>query len=72
MKRLFGFRSIKEEIENADYSWQLGKSKYTYLNIDYAQMGVGGDNSWGLICHPEYRLTGKEYNYTYQVDAIGF
>jgi beta-galactosidase len=61
-----------EQIENTDYSWQLGKPKHTYLNIDYAQMGVGGDNSWGLICHPEYRLTSKEYRYEYQVHAIGF
>ncbi|MEL7120815.1 MAG: glycoside hydrolase family 2 TIM barrel-domain containing protein, partial [Bacteroidota bacterium] len=54
----------KQQMESTPYSWQLGKSKNTYLNIDYAQMGVGGDNSWGLICLPEYRLNAK--NYTYQ------
>lgn len=24
------------------------------LNIDYGQMGVGGDTSWGARTHPEY------------------
>ena len=33
----------------------------TSVNIDYKQMGVGGDNSWGYWTHDEYRLTGKEY-----------
>ena len=26
------------------------------LNIDLGQMGVGGDDSWGAIIHPQYRL----------------
>jgi beta-galactosidase len=59
-------------MENADYSWQLGKPTLTVLNIDLAQMGVGGDNSWGLICHPEYRLQKREYKYSYLINPIGF
>jgi beta-galactosidase len=62
----------KEEIESAAYSWQLGKPDKTFLNIDYAQMGVGGDNSWGLICHEEYRLLAKNYHYKYLVTPFGF
>jgi len=62
----------KDEIENAAYSWQLGAHQKTYVNIDYAQMGIGGDNSWGLICHPEYRLEAKNYHYQYHVNPIGF
>jgi beta-galactosidase len=34
------------------------------INIDHRQMGVGGDNSWGLPVHPEYTLpAGKSYEY---------
>lgn len=62
----------KAAIEDADYSWQLGRSQHTYLNIDHTQLGVGGDNSWGLICHPEYRLTAKQYQYQYTIIPIGF
>ena len=35
------------------------------LNIDYKQMGVGGDNSWGAHTHPEYKLSDKKYNYSF-------
>lgn len=36
-----------------------------YVSIDYKQRGVGGDNSWGALPHPQYRLTDKKYSYTY-------
>ncbi|UMB52577.1 DUF4981 domain-containing protein [Lutibacter sp. A64] len=35
------------------------------LNIDYKQMGVGGDNSWGAHTHPEYKLLDKKYTYSF-------
>jgi len=34
-------------------------------NIDYKQMGVGGDNSWRLPVHDEYTLPAKEYEYSF-------
>ena len=37
----------------------------TSVNIDYKQMGVGGDNSWGARTHPEYRLSDRTYSYSY-------
>ena len=33
------------------------------LNLDYKQMGVGGDTSWGGRTHPEYTLPAKGYRY---------
>jgi hypothetical protein len=33
-------------------------------------MGVGGDNSWGALTHPEYRLPAQHYNYGYTVSPI--
>ena len=38
-------------------------------NIDYMQMGVGGDTSWGRLVHPEYTIPankGYEYSFTIQ------
>jgi len=37
------------------------------LNLDYKQMGVGGDNSWGARPHPEYRLEEKYYSYRFRI-----
>ena len=39
------------------------------LNIDYKQMGVGGDNSWGAHTHPEYKLSDKKYNYSFIISS---
>ena len=73
-----GFLSVnalpftKQQMEAVDYSWQLPQSKATYLNIDHVQLGIGGDNSWGYICLPQYRLDKKEYTYSYEVRPVGF
>jgi beta-galactosidase len=42
----------------------------TSVNIDFKQMGVGGDNSWGALTHEEYRLTKKVYSYSFRMSAI--
>lgn len=37
-------------------------------NIDYLQMGVGGDTSWGRLVHPEYTIpTDKAYSYNFTI-----
>jgi beta-galactosidase len=41
-----------------------------YLQIDYKQRGVGGDDSWGALPHPEYRLTEKKYSYSYIIRLL--
>ena len=42
----------------------------TSVNIDLKQMGVGGDDSWGAWTHPEYRLTEKEYTYSFIIKPV--
>jgi len=42
----------------------------TSVNIDYKQMGVGGDNSWGAKTHLQYRLTEKAYSYTFRIIPV--
>jgi beta-galactosidase len=37
----------------------------TSVNIDFGQMGVGGDDSWGALTHEQYRLTEREYRYSF-------
>lgn len=34
-------------------------------NIDYQQMGVGGDNSWGAPVHDAYTIQPKRYEYSF-------
>ena len=44
----------------------MEKQDFIDLNIDYNQMGVGGDDSWGAKPHNEYRLMAKEYSYSFR------
>jgi len=41
-----------------------------YLHVDLAQRGVGGDNSWGALPHPQYMLTAPKYTYTYTLSLL--
>lgn len=44
--------------------------EYITVNIDYKQMGVGGDNSWGAETHDKYRLKENKYSYSFYVQSI--
>ena len=39
----------------------------TWLNIDFRQSGVGGDNSWQPRTHKEYLLNNREYYYSFSI-----
>ncbi|MBT5420783.1 MAG: hypothetical protein HOK80_07810, partial [Candidatus Cloacimonetes bacterium] len=41
------------------------------LNIDLAQMGVGGDDSWGARTHPQYTLPARDYEFEFYIIPIG-
>ncbi len=40
------------------------------LNVDLGQMGVGGDDSWGAEIHPQYRLLGNKYEYSFRIRPV--
>ncbi len=54
---------VKEHKHTID----IKKYPWTALNIDYKQMGVGGDNSWGALPHKQYLLPVQSYNYTFRI-----
>ncbi|WP_288204933.1 hypothetical protein [Bacteroides sp. CAG:189] len=43
----------------------MAKEQNYYLNIDYAQKGVGGDNSWGKPVHSEYLVLLRYHAYSF-------
>jgi beta-galactosidase len=51
----------------AKQSQFIEKGEVTVLNIDFQQMGLGGDDSWTPRTHPEYLLTNKEYAYSFRL-----
>jgi beta-galactosidase len=44
---------------------------FVNLNVDMGQMGVGGDDSWGAIIHPQYRLLAMKYEYSFRMRPFG-
>lgn len=58
------------DLERAEHTFELSNRNLVTLNIDYKQMGVGGDNSWGARPHPEYTLPAKPYNYSFRITPI--
>jgi beta-galactosidase len=42
----------------------------TFINIDYKQLGVGGDTSWGAMTHKKYRLWKNQYSYSFIIEPI--
>ncbi|TWT77831.1 Beta-galactosidase [Posidoniimonas polymericola] len=48
-------------LQQARHPQELQRGEVLTLNLDYRQMGVGGDDSWGAWPHEEYRLKAGEY-----------
>ncbi|MER2491753.1 glycoside hydrolase family 2 TIM barrel-domain containing protein [Catenovulum sediminis] len=40
------------------------------LNIDYKQMGVGGDNSWGALAQDAYQIPSGHYHYGFTIKPL--
>jgi beta-galactosidase len=60
-----------EELEAYDHPYELPVSSRTVVRINYKQMGVGGDDSWGARTHPEYTLySNRNYTYSFVIKPL--
>ena len=44
--------------------------KNVFLHVDLKQRGLGGDDSWGMLPHAQYRLLDKYYTYSYRIQLV--
>ena len=59
------------ELENAMHPNELPPVHYTYVRAAMAQMGVGGDDSWGARVHPEFLIdSGKRLGFAFFFKGI--
>ena len=58
------------EIENALHPNELPPSHRTILRPALARRGVGGDNSWGAMTHPEYLLPTGELTFRFSFQGV--
>jgi len=56
-----------EDLARARHINELPRRDFVTVNIDYKQMGVGGDDSWGARPHRQYTLPPKPYDYRFRL-----
>ncbi len=61
---------LQEAIENTSHDFEIKKSNELIVNIDFRQMGVGGDNSWGLPVLDEYLVKPGHYSYSFILQMV--
>jgi beta-galactosidase len=55
------------DIESVSHTYEMTRRDEVYLNLDWKQMGVGGDDSWGALAHEPYRLPAQAYQYRFRM-----
>jgi beta-galactosidase len=61
----------ENDLETISHNNLLPQRDFVTINVDGWQMGVGGDISWGLPVHPEYRMIDKgRYEYAFYLKPI--
>ncbi|WP_099159685.1 glycoside hydrolase family 2 TIM barrel-domain containing protein [Virgibacillus ndiopensis] len=61
----------EEDLESSAHPYELEKQEDIFVNLNYHQMGLGGDNSWGARPHSEFTLSSdKTYAYSYRLRPI--
>ena len=57
----------QQMLEKLSHDYELSKDSLITVNIDCVQMGVGGDNSWGLPVNDVYLLKPAVYHYSFMI-----
>ncbi|MBD1221216.1 glycoside hydrolase family 2 TIM barrel-domain containing protein [Virgibacillus halodenitrificans] len=61
----------EKDLEDAGHPYEMEKKEAIFVNLNYHQMGLGGDNSWGARPHPEYTLqSDQSYTSSYRLRPI--
>lgn len=59
------------ELEASDHAYKLPASGKTVLRVNYKQMGVGGDDSWGAPTHEQFTLpANRPYSYRFTLALL--
>ena len=57
------------ELETRKHPWELSPCGNWTVHLDYGQMGLAGEDSWGAQPWPEYQLMpGREYSYGFVLE----
>jgi beta-galactosidase len=60
----------QDQLERAKHDYELRPQRFTTVNIDLRQRGVGGVQSWGEYPLREYRLRGRQFEYQFRLTPV--
>ncbi|MBT8307798.1 MAG: DUF4981 domain-containing protein, partial [Maribacter sp.] len=58
------------ETKQQRHTTDIIKRDLVNINIDYKQMGVGGDNSWGYMALDKYQIQPKDMSFSYVIRPL--
>ena len=57
----------KEKNQPNRHAYDVKPRDLVTVNIDFKQMGVGGDNTWGAPVHDQYKIYPDEYSFGFKI-----
>ncbi len=73
----FGFSALSYSMEELERQFrgekhlnQINEGDFVEVMIDYKQMGLGGDDSWGAKPHSQYILLPKDYRFGFIIRPL--
>jgi len=62
----------QQKLDKASHLHELIKDTFLTVNIDYMQMGLGGNDSWSekAMPLPQYRLPAENYSYSFRFAPV--
>ncbi|MBP5502885.1 MAG: hypothetical protein J6Y24_08870, partial [Bacteroidales bacterium] len=61
---------LAQEKRGTKHTIDLPQNNFYAVTIDYRQQGLAGNDSWGAMPLPEYRIEPKEFSFTFVLKPI--
>lgn len=68
----FSFNALHyslEDLQSHKHPFQMPEHAETFVNVDYLQTGVGGDDSWGAHPHEQFKMKAGEYHFEFLLET---
>ncbi len=63
----YTYVDLKGFVQTGKHGNLVQKQKFTDLNLDYLQCGIGGNDSWGAWPMEKYLIPAKDYSWSYRM-----
>jgi beta-galactosidase len=59
-----------DDLQEKRHLWEVPRRDFVVLNLDWRQMGIGGDNGWGARPHDEFQIRCVPQAYSFRLRPI--